>query len=91
VDAQDWVISDDFLQAAIDYMQMEKEDCETLLPRILEMAKHSKEIDDTVVQSIKDGRISPEMASRWIRTKPRGPVSVRQQGLHSKITPSQAL
>jgi hypothetical protein len=81
VGAQDWVISDDFLQAAIDYMQMEKEDSATLLPRILEMAKQSKKIDDTVVQSIKDARISPEMASRWIRTKPRAPISVRQQVL----------
>lgn len=57
----------DFLQAAIDDMQECREEYEPLFERIQKMRNQIKEPDDSVVRSIKDGRITPEMASRWIK------------------------
>jgi hypothetical protein len=68
MDDRERVCTEDFLQAAIDDVQGRKDECEPLLIRIQKMRKQTKEIDDSTVQSIKDGRITPEMASRWIRS-----------------------
>ena len=69
MDDRERVFTEDFIQAVIDDVQAIKDECEPVLVRIQKMKKHTTEIDDPIVQSIRDGRIDPKMASLWIRTK----------------------